>query len=103
MNSYFSAKLKNQNLSADQAIEKALGEIWDEFDKDKSGSLSRDEAREFLVRSGELMGFDDFMVNLIVEQLFLEVDANQDGMIAKAEMRTFLQKQQQAPTQAATQ
>jgi Ca2+-binding EF-hand superfamily protein len=103
MNSYFSAKLKKQNLSADQAIEKALGEIWDEFDKDKSGSLSRDEAREFLVRSGELMGFDDFMVNLIVEQLFLEVDANQDGKIAKAEMRTFLQKQQQAPTQAATQ
>ena len=74
----------------EDTVDKCVNDIWDQFDRDKSGYLDKSEARAFIQNSlfelGEVGEFteDDF------QKCFQEFDKDGNGTISKDEMKTFI-------------
>lgn len=72
-----------------------IDEVWEQFDKDNSGALSRAETRNFVkvylmkVGEGERFPEDQFA------ELFKEFDEDGNGIITKKEMQDFIEKVRQ--------
>lgn len=89
----FIQKIRHTEAIIEEASEKQVIDlIWEEFDKDRSNSLSRAETRNFVkaylikVGEGERFPEDQFVA------LFKDFDEDGNGIISKAEMKEFLEK-----------
>lgn len=89
----FIEKIRKTEAIIEEAGEKQVIDlIWEEFDKDRSNSLSRAETRNFVkaylikVGEGERFPEDQFAA------LFKDFDEDGNGIITKAEMKEFLEK-----------
>lgn len=76
----------------DNVIRKCVDDIWNDYCKNKSNSLTREETKNFvkstLVDMGDDLGFseEDF------EACFEEFDLDKSGTIEKEEMVMFIKK-----------
>merc|ERR1712087_827259 len=88
-------KGKSKMSDIEKAINNYVEEIWAEFDKDKSGELDKDEARDFLdsvifnQKGSEGGGWFD---NELFEETFKELDTDRNGTIEKDEVASFVKK-----------
>ena len=68
-----------------------VDEIWDKFDRDRSGQLNRRETLKFLIHFMTNQGHAP-PTNLQFNRFFSEFDVNKDGQISKQEMAQFVLK-----------
>ena len=68
-----------------------IDEIWDQFDKDKSGQLSKAEMKEFVKAYLDKLGEGSRLPEKQFNSMFASIDVNHDGQINKAEMLEFIQ------------
>jgi Ca2+-binding EF-hand superfamily protein len=84
--------ISQEEIDKQERIQGFIDEIWETFDKDNTGTLSRPETRNFVkeyfikVGKGERFPEDQFVA------LFKEVDDNGDLIITKAEMKAFIKE-----------
>lgn len=64
--------------------ERELYQLFENIDRDNSGSLDKDEIRQAFARSGVVVS------NAKIDQFFNEIDTNNDGKISFEEWRDFL-------------
>ena len=78
-----------------KVIEKCVNDIWDSYDDDGSGTLDKDECKQFVINTmKEAMGpevvetfsDDDF------DSAFSKVDLDGNGTIEKGEMVMFIRR-----------
>ena len=91
----FDKRIKIRMADVNIVIWKCVEEIWGEYDKDRSGTLDREECQRFIMTTmSECMGpaavqgfsVDDF------NQAFDKFDLDGNGTIEKDEMVTFIRK-----------
>ena len=73
-------------------IAHCVQDIWNEYDDDNSGSLDKEETREFIKSTLCDMGDGKGMNNEEFEQCFAEFDEDGSGTIEKNEMIAFIRK-----------
>ena len=78
------------------AIEKAVDEIWDTYDFNKSGDLDKEEVKKF---AKDLMAKMNIEINedqfeSLFDSEFQAMDLNKNGVIEKTEMQAFIKKLQ---------
>ena len=75
----------------DSVIRKCVDDIWDEYDKDNSGALDKDETKEFVKNTLSEMGINgEFETDF--DACFAEFDKDKSGTIEKDEMAVFIKK-----------
>lgn len=76
----------------DLLVEKIIQDVWNHYDKDKSGYLNRTEARKFLKKAlADLQEGEKFTESKFTET-FAEIDKNKSGTISQKEMRLFIRQ-----------
>ena len=74
-------------------FDKIINEIWQDYDKDKSGYLDKKETLQFVKETLEMAGQSYHMMsNQKFEELFKIVDASHDNKLSKKEMKVFILK-----------
>lgn len=74
-----------------EVIESVISEIWNKYDKDKSGELDKDEARDFVKAELQELGEGCIFNEQEFDALFKEsFDEDGDARIQRDEMRKFL-------------
>lgn len=78
------------------AIEKAVNEIWDTYDINKSGDLDKEELKKFAKDAMGRMGIelDEEKFESQFDSEFQAMDLNKNGVIEKSEMQAFIKKLQ---------
>ena len=75
----------------DSIIQEAVNQIWDQFDKDKSGALDKEETKAFVTATLTETGQGSFTADEFTE-CFASFDKNGDGSISKQEMVAFIKQ-----------
>lgn len=90
----FKTSVIESNLGKDEkaSVQVVVDEIWNTFDIDQSGALSKDEVRRFVIEYMPEFKLDFKFTEQEYEQLFKEVDLDGNGDIDKYEMAEFLTK-----------
>jgi Ca2+-binding EF-hand superfamily protein len=75
-------------------FEENLDVIFNMYDKDRNGSISKSEALELITYFSELnlLSFDQGTINVIVDAIFKEIDKSRSGNISKLALGRFLEK-----------
>ena len=77
----------------EQAIQAVIDQIWDTYDKDKSGALDKDETKAFVKDTlGNLGGGDDGFSDEAFDEVFKTFDKDGSGTVEKAEMVVFIKQ-----------
>ena len=78
----------------DAAIAKVVEDIWDEYDKNNSGTLDKEETKLFVKKTLTDMsnGAGDDFSDEDFEACFKEFDKDGNGTIEKDEMAVFIKK-----------
>ena len=72
-------------------MEATVKEMWGKFDRDRSGTLTKSEVKEFFVQSGgPYLQLEPSLTSAMVQEIFDEFDTNKDGVITRSEMRRIL-------------
>tara|TARA_B110000285_G_C15001229_1_gene551542 strand:+ start:168 stop:470 length:303 start_codon:yes stop_codon:yes gene_type:complete len=72
-----------------EALEGVINQIWEIYDTDKSGSLGREETKEFIKDTLGQHGLEDFSEDAF-DEVFDEFDDDGSGTVEMEEMVTFL-------------
>ena len=83
-------KGRKRTTDIDVVIAKCVQEIWIEYDDDNSGSLDKEETRQFVKNTLCDMGDGKGMSDEEFEQCFSEFDEDNSGTIEKHEMIAFI-------------
>ena len=83
-------KNRKRTNDIDVIISRCVQEIWQEYDDDNSGSLDKEETRQFVKTTLGDMGEGKGMSDEEFEQCFLEFDEDGSGTIEKHEMIAFI-------------
>jgi len=76
----------------EQAIQAVIDQIWDTYDKDKSGALDKQETKQFVKDTlGNLGGGDEFSDEAF-DEVFSTFDKDQSGTVEKNEMVVFIKQ-----------
>jgi len=82
---------KEHQAQVPEKPKELIDQIWDTYDKDHSGMLSKGEmlsfVKEYLHKSGE-----DRLPEKQFNAMFAVLDVNHDDQISKAEMKAFVDK-----------
>ncbi len=73
-------------------VKDLIDEIWDSYDKDHSGQLSKSEMKPFVQEYLKKIGEADRLPQKQFDSMFSQIDTNNDGEISKQEMRAFIEK-----------
>jgi len=76
----------------DDVIKKCVDDIWKEYGKKGSESLSKDQTRKFVMETLSSMKDDESFTEADFEACFKEFDLDGSGTIEKEEMVTFIKK-----------
>lgn len=76
----------------DEIINKCIDEIWKNYDKDNSGFLDKQEAKNFIKNTLSEMGEDGEFSEADFEACFREFDKDGNGAISREEMKIFIKK-----------
>jgi Ca2+-binding EF-hand superfamily protein len=76
----------------DDVIKKCVDDIWKDYGKKGSDSLSKDETRKFVMETLTSMKDDEGFTEADFEACFKEFDLDGSGTIEKEEMVTFIKK-----------
>ena len=76
----------------DAVIKKCVDDIWKDYGKKGSDSLSKDETRKFVMETLTSMRDDEGFTEADFEACFKEFDLDGSGTIEKEEMVTFIKK-----------
>jgi Ca2+-binding EF-hand superfamily protein len=87
-------------IAMKKAVEEAVAEeqkelidiIWENYDKDQSGQLSKAEMKQFVMEYLTKLGEGDRLPESQFNGIFASLDDNNDGQISKAEMKEFIEK-----------
>ena len=71
----------------DMAIMAMINQIWDKYDKDNSGSLDKEETKQFVIDT--MMEEGEFDQESF-EQMFIEFDTDKSGTVEKEEIIAFI-------------
>ena len=84
-------KHRKRTSDIDVVIAKCVQEIWQEYDDDNSGSLDKEETRQFVKNTlGDMDAGGKGMSDEEFEQCFIEFDEDGSGTIEKHEMIAFI-------------
>jgi Ca2+-binding EF-hand superfamily protein len=73
-------------------VKDLIDEIWESYDKDDSGQLSKAEMKPFVQEYLNKIGDADRLPQKQFDSMFASLDENNDGTISKAEMKEFIEK-----------
>ena len=73
----------------DKAIDCVCDELWENFDKDNSGSLDREEALKFVAEVCGASGGSD-VDKVEFDAFFDSLDVDKSGTLEKAEIKKFI-------------
>lgn len=76
----------------DAVIKKCVDDIWKDYGKKGSDSLSKDETRKFVMETLASMRDDETFTEADFEACFKEFDLDGSGTIEKEEMVMFIKK-----------
>ena len=76
----------------DDVIKKCVDDIWKDYGKKGSESLSREQTRKFVMETLVSMRDDEAFSDADFEACFKEFDLDGSGTIEKEEMVTFIKK-----------
>ena len=76
----------------DEVINKCVDDIWKEYGKKGSESLSKDDTRKFVMNTLSDMADAESFTEADFEACFKEFDLDGSGTIEKEEMVTFIKK-----------
>ena len=78
----------------EQAIQAVIDQIWDTYDKDKSGELDKEETKAFVKDTlGNLGGGgDDGFSDDAFDEVFSTFDKDGSGTVEKNEMIVFIKQ-----------
>ena len=78
-------------VNIDWIIRQAVDDIWLQYDSDNSGSLDKEETRQFVYSILVTMNGADFQLDdRLFETTFRQVDVDESGMIEKDEMALLI-------------
>ena len=83
---------KRKTTDIDVVIAKCVQEIWSEYDEDNSGSLDKEETRQFVKNTLCDMSDGKGLSDQEFEMCFQEFDKDGNGTIEKDEMAIFIKK-----------
>ena len=84
--------LAADKLSIGESIKIVVDEIWDSFDIDGSGQLSKDEVKEFVLEYMPDFKKDFTFSEAEFDELFRQFDTDGSGEVDKQEMADFIFK-----------
>jgi len=73
-------------------VKDLIDDIWESYDKDHSGQLSKAEMKPFVQEYLNKIGDADRLPQKQFDSMFSKIDTNNDGEISKQEMRAFIEK-----------
>ena len=73
-------------------IDEWVREIWERFDKDNSGTIDKQEVSKFVANMLELAGMNKDFNQDDFDDLYERINLTDDGLVSKAEMKSFLYK-----------
>jgi Ca2+-binding EF-hand superfamily protein len=76
----------------DNVIKKCVDDIWKDYGKKGSDSLSKDQTRKFVMETLSSMKDDELFTEADFEACFKEFDLDGSGTIEKEEMVSFIKK-----------
>ena len=76
----------------DAVIKKCVEDIWQEYDKDNSGSLDKEETKKFVQNTLSEMNDSGEFSESDFDACFKEFDKDNSGTIEKDEMAIFIKK-----------
>lgn len=76
----------------EEEVKELIDEIWIEYDKDRSGLLSKAEMKAFVIAYLTKLGEESRLPKEQFNAMFASVDENGDGQISKSEMKEFIEK-----------
>ena len=77
---------------AKPSVEELVNQIWGDFDKDGSGSLSKSETRAFVKDLLIKLGEDGKLPEEEFNALFKDFDEDANGTVSKDEMALFIKQ-----------
>ena len=81
------------NTDIDAVIQKCVDDIWTQYDADNSGSLDKEETKQFVKNTlADMAGQDGAFNDEDFEACFNEFDEDGSGYIEKNEMVVFIKK-----------
>ena len=75
-----------------EAIQVVIDEIWDSYDIDHSGSLDKNEVRNFILEYMQFLTKDFVFSEEEFDKIFNEIDLDKSGSVEKNEMALFIYK-----------
>ena len=81
-------------MNEDQAIERVIDQIWENFDEDRNGELDKQETMKFVQNTLCHLGSNmtDLQAQATVDVVFDEFDADSSGTIDKEEIVLFIKR-----------
>ena len=76
----------------DSIIQEAVNQIWDQFDKDKSGALDKEETKKFVQDTLGNLGSGDEFSDEAFDEVFATFDKDGSGTVEKSEMVVFVKQ-----------
>lgn len=83
---------RDEEISIEEVVQNTIQEIWDNFDKDKSGFLDKNEAKQFVKSTLMEVGDNGEFSETEFEKCFKEFDKDGNGKITKEEMKAFIMR-----------
>ena len=74
----------------DEIIDKTIDDIWDSYDKDKSGFLDKNETKQFVKSTLMEVGDNGAFSEEEFEKCFKKFDKDGNGQISRDEMKAFI-------------
>lgn len=89
-------------MNFDFILDQLIDDIWATYDVNHDGTLEKEEVREFLAgamkhmtifqsaKSNEYLSSEGPLDDKVFDKFFQQYDANNDGVISRSEMLTFI-------------
>merc|ERR1711908_187566 len=88
-----SKNMADQSASAEQqAVAAVIDQIWDTYDKDKSGALDKEETKKFVQDTLGNLGSGDEFSDEAFDEVFATFDKDGSGTVEKGEMVVFIKQ-----------
>jgi len=76
----------------DEQVDAYVDSIWNQFDVNNDGHLSRSETKRFILQTFGYFGYTNRFNQSSFNQVFIKIDKNKSGTIEKYEMAIFVKQ-----------
>lgn len=83
---------KTRLKNIEKKIRDKIEEIWEQYDRDRSGSLDKEESRDFIRDLLDSMDLYGGYTDRYFDEIFQEFDADESGTVEKNEMLLLIKK-----------